>query len=305
MNESYKVSVITATYRRESELKRSLQSLARQTFKAFEIILVDDNALPEWNDRVTAIVKEFKEQFPEVQLNYIQNYPSKGSANARNVGIYASKGDYVTFLDDDDLYAPEKIEKQYEYMTAQGLDYSVTDLDLYYDDETLSEHRTRYYIKKTDQNSLITYHVMHHMACPDTMMFKKEYLWKIGAFPPIDMGDDFYLMERAILNGGKFGYLNRCDVKAYVHYGEVGLSGGQKNIDYQKSLLKYKKKYYHLLDRKSIRFTKMRHHAVLAFTYLRMHQKGGFVRESMASFFTDPVACTKLFAKRRKKNRGK
>ena len=108
-------------------------------------------------------------------------------------------------------------------------------------------------------------------------------------------------MEKAILNGGKFGYLNRCDVKAYVHRGGVGLSGGQGKIECQKNLFEYKKKYYHLLDRKSIRFTKMRHHAVLAFAYLRMEKRGSFLREAIASFFTAPLACIQLLIRRRKK----
>ena len=48
-------------------------------------------------------------------------------------------------------------------------------------------------------------------------MFEREFLLKSGGFPPIDLGDEFYLMEKVIRNHGTVSYLPRCDVKALVH----------------------------------------------------------------------------------------
>ena len=293
-----KVSVVVATYRRDEELKRALTSLATQCFLEFEIILVDDNDHQEWNRKVAQIVDEFKAEHPTVTLIYIQNHPNIGSAKTRNKGINAAQGDYITFLDDDDLYLPEKINAQYSFMVEQALDFSITDLDLYYDDETISEHRTRKYIRNTDSVSLMRYHMMYHLTGTDAMMFAKEYLEKIDGFAPIDVGDEFYLMERAILGGGKFGYLNRCDIKAYVHRGEGGLSSGQGKIDGENRLFEYKQKYFSQLDKKSIRYIRMRHHAVLAFAYARMKRIEEFVREALWSFISSPFACIKLLLER-------
>ncbi len=298
MSSSYKVSVVVATYRRDAELVRALVSLADQSFTDFEIILVDDNDTPEWNRRVEAVVEEFKMKHPAVPLTYCQNHPNLGSAQARNVGIAAAQGAYITFLDDDDLYLPEKLVAQYAFMIERNLDFSITDLDLYYEDETLSEHRTRHYIKQTDNASLMKYHMMYHLTGTDTMMFAKSYIDGIGGFAPIDVGDEFYLMERAIKGGGHFGYLNRCDVKAYVHRGEGGLSSGQGKIDGENRLYDYKKKYRDTLDKKSVRYIRMRHHAVLAFAYLRMRRIGVFFKEAFLSFFSSPLACIKLFINR-------
>lgn len=292
------VSVIVATYRRDECLKRALKSLAMQTFSDFEIVLVDDNDDQEWNCKVAQIVDEFKSEHPTVALVYIQNHPNLGSAKTRNKGIDAAQGDYITFLDDDDLYMPEKISAQYSFMDEQVLDFSITDLDLYYDDETLSEHRTREYIKKTDCASLTRYHMMYHLTGTDSMMFTKEYLEKIDGFAPIDVGDEFYLMERAICGRGKFGYLNRCDIKAYVHRGEGGLSSGQVKIDGENRLFEYKQKYFSQLDKKSVRYIKMRHHAVLAFAYARMKRIGEFTKEAFLSFCSSPFYCIKLLIER-------
>jgi len=48
------------------------------------------------------------------------------------------------------------------------------------------------------------------------MMFCREYLLKIGGFPPIDVGDEFYLMKEAICGGGNFAYIQGCHVMAYI-----------------------------------------------------------------------------------------
>lgn len=300
MKDLYKVSVVVATYRREYELRRALKSLAEQSFSDFEIVLVDDNNVPEWNAKVEKIVTEFKTLHADISLTYLQNHPNLGSASARNVGIEVAKGTYITFLDDDDLYMPEKISAQYEFMESQNLDFSVTDLDLYYDDGTLSEHRTRPYITQTDPEFLLKCHMMYHLTGTDTMMFAKSYLKKIEGFMPIDVGDEFYLVVRGINGGGSFGYLKRCDVIAYVHRGEGGLSSGQGKIDGENQLYQYKKDFFSQLDKKSIRYIKMRHHAVLAFAYLRMKRILPFIVEAVASLVSSPIACVKLFVMRKK-----
>ena len=294
MNENVDVSVIVATHRRERELKRALNSLTKQNFNSFEVVIVDDNAEDEWNKKVEKVVLNFKNEFSKEKVKYIQNNPNLGSAKTRNKGIEAADGKYITFLDDDDIYFPEKIKNQYDFMEENGLDYSVTDLDLYFDNEKLFERKTRTFIKKTDSESLLKYHFMYHITGTDTMMFKKEYLLNIGCFAPIDVGDEFYLMHRAISQNGKFGYLECCDVKAYVHAGEGGLSSGKQKIDGENALFEFKKENYCLFDKKTIRYITMRHNAVLAFAYLRMKNYFKFFEYAIKSFLVDPVLLCKM-----------
>ena len=90
------VSVVVATYRRDSDLSNALASLANQDYVPFEIVVVDDNAAQEWNEKVKKIVCEFQNSFPDIPLRYIVNCPNQGSAQTRNIGIEAASGEYIT-----------------------------------------------------------------------------------------------------------------------------------------------------------------------------------------------------------------
>ena len=299
-----KVSVVIATFRRNESLDLALSSLGEQSYSNFEIVLVDDNADAEWNAAVLKNVTKFRKAFPNIELRLLVNDENLGSAETRNKGIFNSDGQFVTFLDDDDIYLPNKISNQVRFMVDGDLDFAVTDLDLYYDDGSLAEHKTRKYIQRTDSQSLLTYHLMYHITGTDTMMFKRDYLVSIGAFPPIDIGDEFYLMLTSIENGGRFGYLPTCDVRAIVHRDGTGLSGGDGKIEGENKLYEYKKQYFGRLDMKAKRYIRMRHHAVLAFAQKRRGKKLAFVREGLLSALASPVACIEMLKKRRNKTEG-
>ena len=223
-------------------------------------------------------------------FQYIVNHPNQGSAKTRNIGIMEAKGKYITFLDDDDLYLSEKVEKQVLFMEEKKLDYSITDLYLYNRNNKLIDKRIRNYIKETSQQKLFEYHMKYHITGTDTLMFRKDFIVQIGGFPAIDVGDEFYLMQRAIENDGKFDYLARCDVKAYVHCGENGLSSGQSKINGEDILYEHKKKYFNKLTRKTIKYIKSRHYVVLAYGYLRMREMWKFFTNVVRGFFASPIS---------------
>jgi glycosyltransferase involved in cell wall biosynthesis len=282
------VSVVVATYKREAELKNALESLAKQTYPNMEIVLVDDNGNDEWNSKVSETVEVFRNRYPKIKLECIVNNSNQGSSKTRNIGIHSANGDYITFLDDDDIYLPDKIRKQVEFMETNQCDYSITDLILYNKDDKKINRRIRSYIKETTVESLRLYHLKYHMTGTDTIMFKKEYLIQIGGFAPIDVGDEFYLMQRAIEEGGKFGYLPGCEIKAYVHTGDGGLSSGDGKIKGENALYEYKKTFFDQLEAGDIRYIKMRHYAVIAYAELRRKNYVKFISNALKSFFASP-----------------
>ena len=288
------VSVVVATYRREAALVKALESLAKQTYSDFEIVLVDDNDQQQWNEKVRTVVDQFASAHKEVTIKHIENHPNQGSAKARNAGIQAAEGQYITFLDDDDIYLPDKVQRQVSFMQEYGCDYCITDLDLFNEKDQLVDRRIRSYIRETSQEALQYYHLMYHITGTDTMMFRKAYLVQIGCFAPIDVGDEYYLMQRAIEGGGKFGYLPGCDIKAYVHTGDGGLSSGEGKIKGENALYAYKKKYFKALKRSDVRHIRMRHYAVLAFAFLRSGRYFKCMAYGCLAVFVSPVGCIQM-----------
>ncbi len=292
------VSIIVATYRRCDPLYRALLSITEQNYSPIEIVLVDDNGDNEWNIRVKCLVEKFREAFPDILLKYIANDSNLGSAQTRNIGIKAASGEYITFLDDDDIYLPCKVNKQVTFMQNGGFDYSITDLNLYNKKDKLVDKRIRSYLNETSEENLLEIHLKYHLTGTDTLMFRKEFILAINGFPLINVGDEFYLMQRAIESNGKFGYLSGCDVKAYVHTGESGLSSGYVKINGENSLYQHKRKYFDQISRKSVKYIKARHYAVIAYTYLRMNSWGNTFKYLCLGFFSSPYLFCKILIER-------
>ena len=145
MNNNSLVSIVVATYKRDLSLRKALESLINQTYKNIEIIVVDDNSNEEWNKKVKEIIDDF---INKSNIIYIKNEKNKGSAQTRNIGIEKANGEYITFLDDDDIYLPNKILNQLNKMKEYDADFSVTDLELLSENGKIIEKRTRGYINK-------------------------------------------------------------------------------------------------------------------------------------------------------------
>ncbi len=261
------VSVIVPTFKREESLLRALNSLGNQTYKNFEIIIVNDCIESVWVDKVTRIVEGCK---ASLNVVLIHNNGAHGSAAARDVGIGVAKGEYITFLDDDDYYLPQKIESQLSLMLATNSDFSTTDLEQYDENGNFLEKRDRAYIDDMQTDALFKYHYLYHLTCTNTLMFKTAYLRKIGGFNCVSMGDEFYLMEKAIEEGGKFCYDNHCYVQTVVHRREASVSTGKGKIAGEKQLYMHKKKNFSRFTKKEQKQIKVRYKMVIAYAYLRM-----------------------------------
>ena len=102
------VTVIIPTYKRAHNLERAINSVLNQTYKDFEIIIVDDND-PDTQYRKD-MIKLMQKYKNNEKVKYLMHEKNKNGAVARNTGIKAAKGEYITFLDDDDYYLPERLE---------------------------------------------------------------------------------------------------------------------------------------------------------------------------------------------------
>ena len=110
------VSVVIPTYSRPTFLKRCVDSVLNQTYSNIEILVVDDNDPDTQARRETETVMASYKGI--AGITYLQHEKNKNGSAARNTGWRASKGEYITFLDDDDEIAKTKIEKQVSCLEA-------------------------------------------------------------------------------------------------------------------------------------------------------------------------------------------
>ncbi len=109
MNTSSLVSAIIIFLNGEAYLGEAIESILAQSYENWELLLVDDGS----TDRSTAIAKEYAQKYPE-NVRYLEHegHQNRGMSATRNLGIAHSKGDYIAFLDADDVWLPQKLERQ-------------------------------------------------------------------------------------------------------------------------------------------------------------------------------------------------
>ena len=103
------ISVILCTYNRAQFLNRTIESVLNQTFANWELIIVDDGS----NDNTFAVVNPY--MATNHNIRYLK-HKNKKQCYAKNAGIQASFGTFITFLDSDDSYLPEHLELRYRLM---------------------------------------------------------------------------------------------------------------------------------------------------------------------------------------------
>ncbi|MEZ5308787.1 MAG: glycosyltransferase family 2 protein [Pyrinomonadaceae bacterium] len=108
------VSVIIPFYNREEFLSEAIESVLAQTIDSWELILVDDGS----SDRGPAIAESYRDQYPDkVRIIGHSGGENRGASASRQFGIEVSNGEYVTFLDSDDVFLPDSLKLQIEGFT--------------------------------------------------------------------------------------------------------------------------------------------------------------------------------------------
>lgn len=113
------VSVIMPSYNTAEYISESIASVRKQTYTDWELIIVDDCSA----DNTDEIVKPF---LSDKRIKYIKNETNSGAAVSRNRALREAKGKWIAFLDSDDLWHPEKLEKQIRFMEKNGYHFSYT-----------------------------------------------------------------------------------------------------------------------------------------------------------------------------------
>ena len=120
MNELPLVSVIMPAYNSVGFIEQAIRSIQDQTYQNWELLVIDDSS----TDATVPLVK--KEMRTDKRIQLLQNRENLGAGVARNLGIKAAKGRFISFLDADDLWIPQKLQVQVKFMQENevGMTYS-------------------------------------------------------------------------------------------------------------------------------------------------------------------------------------
>lgn len=182
------ISIIIPTYNREKTITEAIKSILNQTYQDFELLIIDDGS----TDRTRELVEAIKDS--RVKYLYQEN---QGACVARNYGIDCSRGSYIAFQDSDDLWLPEKLEKQLKvFQNNKNIDIVCCKASCVRLDGT-----TIYPMKDFQEGIIDNLHGPIGIST-QTIMIKKEVAQKVKFDPKVTRYQDldFLLSAQKIFN---------------------------------------------------------------------------------------------------------
>lgn len=205
------VSVVIPTFGRARHLADAIDSVLAQTYKNIEIVVVDDNP-PNSIDRIETklLLERYSANDAFIYTTHEEN---KGGAAARNTGVRMSAGELITFLDDDDTYHKEKLEKQVEHITAEQLDVSLCAAEIVFHDKASGGYDC--YPHATCLRDFILFGA----AVTPMIMIKRKTFLKANGFADTPRFQDHVFMIRVHEAGAKVGILPHKLYTQNIHAG--------------------------------------------------------------------------------------
>lgn len=206
------VSVIIPTYNRVDSLRRAIESVLAQSYKDWELIVVDDGSP---TDAISEVLRHYVSREPRIR--YLRQI-NRGSYQARNTGIAHAKGKYVAFLDDDDEWTPEKLKTQVALMESHpevGLCYMF--FQIYRTRDGKLEATKRF----PDFPATKFEELLGVFIAPNSVMVRKACLDQIAWFDPqFRISADFDLWLR---------FVQRWEIRAIDQVGTVTVMDGREH----------------------------------------------------------------------------
>ena len=218
-----KISVIVPVYKAEAYLHRCIDSLLAQTFRDFEVLLVDDGS----PDRSGAICDEYAQQDSRVRVFHKEN---GGVSSARQCGLDNAHGDYTIHADPDDWVEPDMLEALYAKATAEDADMVICD---FYVEQNGTQTYCRQEPSALDHETVLRELFQQlHGSCWNKLVKRACYNAFGVSFPQgIDIWEDKYVCCSLLMHNIKVSYLN----KAFYHYDRnINENSLVKNISLKK-----------------------------------------------------------------------
>lgn len=172
------VSVIIPTYNRKHTLKRCIDSVLHQTYRNFEIIIVDDCS----TDGTMEFVEAEYGAVTEINIIYVRNDNNLGAGGSRNVGVSYASGEYIAFHDSDDEWHPDKLEKQMDYFARCNQDIGAV-YSLFYTNGAASDIYPPKRVGIIYKSGYVFYTLLlNSLVGMITLVVRKSVLMEVGGF---------------------------------------------------------------------------------------------------------------------------
>lgn len=215
------VSIIIPTYNRENVIKRAIDSVLRQTYSSYELVIVDDGS----TDGTESVV----DQAADSRIRYIRLKENQGVAHARNVGIREAKYDYIAFLDSDDEWLPDKLTRQMEKMLSGPKEFGMVYCRMGGQSRNSTErfvcpHQS--FVKEILEGNLFQPLLFQNVIGTPAMLVRKECLEQVGGFKEaLRCLEDWELVLR-IARNWKIGFVDEILVEVHKSAGSVSMNTG-------------------------------------------------------------------------------
>ena len=219
-----KVSVIIPCFNSQNTIREAVDSVLAQTMQDFELIIVDDGS----TDHSKQILSEYGDQ-----VNYLYR-ENGGQSAARNSGIRAAGGEYLAFLDADDLWLPEKLEKQIRNMEEKKVMWSYCDCLYFRDSDQSSRGKHSQLFFPSKEGWIAKSLLLGNCIASPTPVIKREVFNSCGLFdesPIFRIGEDWDMWLRIAVKY-PVGYLSEVLARHREHTGSVSYAVDPKTALY-------------------------------------------------------------------------
>lgn len=200
------VSVIIPAYNAEKSIKRAIESILNQTYKDFELILIDDGS----NDCSLEICRNYAENDTRVKVVHKNN---GGVSSARNLGLTKATGKYVAFVDADDWVGTEYLKNLVSEAEKEAADLVINYAEVYLHGRGEKENYPEQLIENNDYTSLFLQNDLIWHTSPWSKLFKLETIRKSAIkFPEnIHIGEDAIFLYDYLLICNRIKVICTCD----------------------------------------------------------------------------------------------
>ncbi|GHV66304.1 putative teichuronic acid biosynthesis glycosyltransferase TuaG [Spirochaetia bacterium] len=226
------ISIITPNYNCSRFIAQTIESVLAQTYQNWEMLIIDDCS----TDGSYEIALEYAKKDSRIKVYRMEH--NSGAALCRNKAIELSQGQYLAFLDSDDLWLPEKLEKQLNFMQENDCDFSFTEyehIDIY--NNPLNKRTS--VIKRLSYRKLLSH---NFLGCL-TVMYRQDLNNKIYG-PIVKVNNDYALFLQVLKKIKNANGYSECLSQYRIRKNSISKNNKEKIISFMKIMIQIEHKSF-------------------------------------------------------------